>query len=191
MNIQPIFPVSKLGGLITLNYSSNKFKLRYWAIRLTPVYTISCVPWLMLISTNVFPFYRANRNSLLDNSVKKFSPRSRRSSVEPKSEFIQIIIQVRYPYCTLMCSLQPPLQKSSHSINQRQQIITNIFRLTCNNMLISQSGQSSITIPAISAYRTARFYTLLDKPVSDLLPRHQALDEGGYARDGCFYLQPL
>ena len=138
---------------------------------MTPVYTISCVPWLMLISKNVFAFYRTNDNSLLYESVEKFSTRLRRSSVQPKREFIKIIIQVRCSYRTLMCFLQPTLYKSCHSINQGQQILTDTFGLTFNDMLISNSGQSSIPIPVISSYHTVRFYALLDS-------RHQTFCRG-------------
>jgi hypothetical protein len=123
---------------------------------------ISCVLYSRFSSSNVFPFCWGNRYGLLNQAKEQFPPGPRCPFVKSKREFIQIIIQMRRTKNSLMRSLQPPLQQTSHSIRQRQQAFTNISNMPGNDMFIPFRRQSSLTDPPVGTIGAARFYDRLD-----------------------------
>lgn len=66
------------------------------------------------------------------------------------------------PYSPLMRSLQPSLQQRSHSVRQRQQVLSNISGLMHNDVLVALGGQSFVAAPAISAHYATRLHALLN-----------------------------
>ena len=137
---------------------------------MTQVDTISSGLYPSLSAPNVLPFHRGNRYGLLNQAKEQFPTGPRCSSVKSKREFIQIIIQMRYPNSPLMCPLQPPLQQSRHSVHQRQKVSPDISGMTGNDMFITCGGQSFVTTPPVSANDTARFHALLHSWYQALCP---------------------
>lgn len=105
---------------------------------------------------------------LLNQSVEQFPTGLRCPTIKPKSKFIQIAIQMRFPHSTLMCPLQPTLQKSSYSIGKRQQIFTDIGRLAQHRMFIAFRGQSFISVPTISTYYTISFNAFFNSRIQTI-----------------------
>ena len=100
---------------------------------------------------------------LLAEAVEQQSTRSGFSSIKTKNKFVQIIVQVSRSWRTLMSSLQPTLQQGNDSVSQRQQILTNISRLTNNRMLITRRRQLTITIPIIGTHFAFWLNTFLNR----------------------------
>jgi len=114
-------------------------------------------------TTNVLSFYGFNINSLLEKTIEQFSTRPRRPSVKSKSKLIQIIIQMRTMYSSLMGSQQPSLQQGSNSVCQGQQGFPYIGKFTYHNMLITFGSQTCVSAPIISAHSTSGFDVFLYK----------------------------
>ena len=112
-------------------------------------------------ASDILPPDRGHGYGLLHQSEEKFAPELRRSSIESEGIFIQVIVQIRCTHGSLMGALQPPLQQSSYSIHQGQQIFTYIHRWTDNNVLIVSRGQPSVASPAVGTYGTAWLHTFL------------------------------
>src|SRR3990167_5444041 len=119
--------------------------------RLIPLTTTtkSCGCDLTFIATNIMCRNWSDIHRLLDEAVEQQSTRSGCSSIKTKHKFVQIIVQIRGSWRTLMSSLQPTLQQGDNSVSQRQQILTNISCFANNRMLIPRIRQLTITIPII------------------------------------------
>ena len=70
---------------------------------------------------NIFPFNRVYIYCLLNQSVEQFPTGLRCPTIKPKSKFIQIVIQMRFPHSTLMCPLQPNSFFSQVRLNRKNQ----------------------------------------------------------------------
>ncbi len=106
------------------------FYIKFRVIHLTTTTTKSCGCDLIFNATNIMSRNWSDIYRLLDEEVEQQSTRSGCSSIKTKNKFVQIIVQVRRSWRTLMSSLQPTLQQGNYSVSQRQQILTNISRLT-------------------------------------------------------------
>lgn len=111
----------------------------------------------MLATTNVLARNRINDYSLLDEVIEQLATRTGRSSIKSKHKFVQIVIQMRRTWCTLMCSQQPSFQQGGNTIGQRQQIFTNISRLTNHFMMITNRFQLRKKGNLISLYSLSSF----------------------------------
>ena len=69
---------------------------------------------------NRFPSDRVDLHRLLDQPVDQFSTMSRRSSIETKREFIEVIVQMRSADGPLVCAQQPSFEQRSHAMHARQ-----------------------------------------------------------------------
>ena len=131
-------------------------------IRLTAATTMSWVSELFTFATNVLCPNRSDVHRLFDKAIKQQSTKSGGSTIKPKNKFIQIVIQMRRSWRTLMSSLQPALQQRDYQISQRQQIITDISRFTNNRMFITKDRQLTIAIPIIGTYFAFRLNTFFN-----------------------------
>jgi hypothetical protein len=130
---------------------------------LTQVCTISCVlcPWVD--SPNNSGPQRINGHSLLHKSVEKFTSRPRSPAIETKSEFVQVIVQVRYSNSPLMGSQQPAFKQGDNPIDQWQKILADVGISSGNLMDIAKSFQRCISTPVIRTYNAAWLNILLDR----------------------------
>ena len=63
---------------------------------------------------------RLNRNSLRHKSVEQLPAVPRRSTVEPKREFVEIGVQLLTGQRTLMGTQQPAFEQGGHSVHAGQ-----------------------------------------------------------------------
>lgn len=107
-------------------------------ICLTLVHTIYCGAPSLSGGQNLFSFPWTQVNCFLNKAVKQEDSRAGGSTIKAKDKPVQVIIQVRCSYHTLIRSLQPAVQQGDDSVGQWQQIFTHISRFTNNRMLITR-----------------------------------------------------
>jgi len=115
----------------------------------------------MPATADFLTFHRTNRYGLLNQPKEQFSTGQRSPSVESECIFVQVEVQVRCEYSSLVRSLQPRLQQGSCSAYQWQRILPKLGRFASNDVRIALRGQSPIAAPAISTYHTAKFHTFV------------------------------
>ena len=88
-------------------------------------------------------------NCLGDQPVKEQPAGSGCPAVESKSVFIQIVVQVRTLYGSLVSSQQPSLQQRCDSVGQWQEVVTEVGGFANDLVLVAQSFQPVVSTPAI------------------------------------------
>jgi hypothetical protein len=134
----------------------------------TQVDTISCVLCLSVNRLNSRSRQRVNRCGLLYNPIEKLTSRPRSPAVETEGELVQVVIQVRHTYGSLMCAQQPTFEQRNNSVNQGQQILTNVGFFPDDVVVISQTLQLAVAAPAIGSHHSTWFDTLLDRSFQTL-----------------------
>jgi hypothetical protein len=140
-------------------------------MHLTQVDTTYCVLSFKSIAAYVFSHEGINCYSLLNKPIKKLSPGSRTSSVETKSKFIKIIIQVRQLNSSLMSAQQPPFEQGCNSVCQRQKVLAYVRFFSNDVMDIAQGLQLQISSPIVCSYNRTWFNALLDSRFQTLRRR--------------------
>src|SRR3989338_1406277 len=160
--VNPETPAPTITTSFMVNQMKSYFVIFYRLIPLTTT-TKSCGCDLTFIATNIMCRNWSDIHRLLDEAVEQQSTRSGCSSIKTKHKFVQIIVQIRGSWRTLMSSLQPTLQQGDNSVSQRQQILTNISCFANNRMLIPRIRQLTITIPIIGKHFAFWLNTFLNR----------------------------
>ena len=131
-------------------------------MHLTQVDTTYCVLSFKSITADIFSHNGINCYSLLNKPIKKLSPGSRTSSVETKSKFIKIIVQMSQMNSSLMSAQQPPFEQRCNSVCQRQKVFAYVRFLSSDVMDIAQGLQLRIAPPIVCSHNRTGFNALLD-----------------------------
>src|SRR5271165_4967573 len=107
-----------------------------------------------------------DRNRLLGEPVEQQPASIRASPVEPKSEFVEVVIEVLLLDAALVSAEQPPLEKRDHSVNPRHDFVGWIQTVADDGDLVLVAGVRQPGIPAPSVGVDCR------------PRRHDALNEG-------------
>lgn len=109
-------------------------------------------------------------DSLFQKPVEKFAPMRRSASVEPKSEFVKVIVQMVMAHGTLMCTHQPSFQQRGYSMNSWEQIRWRFAASTevDHCMTITLGCQAGIASPCIRNDFASQFSAGFDKSVQTI-----------------------
>lgn len=157
-------------------------------MHLTQIDTTYCVLSFKSIAAYVLSHNGINCYSLLNKPIKKLSPGSRTSSVETKSKFIKIIVQVRQLNSSLMSAQQPPFEQRCNSVCQRQKVLAYVRFLPNDAMDIAQSLQLRISSPIVCTYNRTWFNALLDSRFQTLRRRVHHSPETDSSNPGAILL---
>jgi len=134
-------------------------------MHLTPVPTVPTIYSGLRMDTsasNLLPSQRINSHSLLNKAIEKLPTRRRCSSVEPKREFVQIVLEMRRVHSPLMRPFQPALQQCRHTIDQGQEVLSHHSLSPNHGVHITYGGQIPVTSPFICTHCTARLHAVFN-----------------------------
>ena len=136
--------------------------MQYGGMHLTPVPTTYSGLRMDTSASNVLTSQRINSHSLLNKAIEKLPARCRCPSVEPKREFVQIVLEMRGTHSTLMRPFQPPLQQCRHTVDQRQEVLSDHSLSTNHVVDITYGGQIPVPSPFICTHCTARLHAVFN-----------------------------
>jgi len=113
-------------------------------------------------ASNLLPSQRINSHSLLNKTIEKLPTGRRCSSVEPKREFVQIVLEMRGVHSTLMRPFQPPLQQCRHTVDQRQEVLSHHSLSPNHGVHITCGGQIPVPSPFICTHCIARLHAVFN-----------------------------
>jgi len=131
-------------------------------MHLTPVPTTYSGLRMDTSASNLLTSQCINSHSLLNKAIEKLPTRRRCSSVEPKREFVQIVLEMRGAYSTLMRPFQPPLQQCRHTVDQRQEVLSHHSLSTNHGVHITYGSQTPVPSPFICTHCTARLHAVFN-----------------------------
>src|SRR6266566_4226374 len=105
-------------------------------IPLTPIGS-TCFEWAA--TDESLTEYRLQGDSLLHQPVEQQAARAGCAAVETKGEFVEVIVQMVWPYRALVRTEQPSFEQGSDSIDTRRKILSQ-FSGGSNHKSFSTSG---------------------------------------------------
>jgi len=80
--------------------------------------------------------YGISYDSVLEEPVEQQTTRSRTSSVEAEREFIEVVVQMLFAHCSLVCPEHPAFQERRHPMNARHQLVRRFSMLAQNRNMM-------------------------------------------------------
>jgi len=99
---------------------------------------------------------------LLSQSIEQFAARSRRSAVESKCEFVEVVIQVGVRNRALMGAEQPSFEQRDRAMDARKQVFSGIL-MALNLAIMNVSLHSEVGGKAVGSNRAPRHNGLSDE----------------------------
>lgn len=131
-------------------------------MHLTPVPTAYSGLPMDTSASNLLPSQRVNSHSLLNKAIEKLPARRRGSSVEPKREFVQIVLEMRGVHGSLMRPFQPALQQCHNTVDQRQEVLAHNSLSPNHGVHITYGGQIPVPSPFVCTHCTARLHAVFN-----------------------------
>ena len=144
-------------------------------IPLTPIGS-TCLEWAA--TDESLTEYRLQGDSLLHQPIEQQAARAGCTAVETKGEFVEVIVQMVWPYRALVRTKQPSFEQGSNSIDTRQKILSQFSGGSNHLVFVAQGLQSAIARPAIGLDASAWLYGLSD---SRLQTRSRGVRDPGQA----------
>ena len=110
---------------------------------------------------NVMGRHGINGYGLLDQSIEQLAARRRCPPIESERKLIEVVIQMRRTYGTLMCAIKPTLQQGRYSMYQWQHVVANFGLFADDPMLVSLGSQCRVAAPSadVGDWRSCRRYS--------------------------------